>query len=467
VKWVVLVFSVALIFPVSAWLRNHPGSNRIVWIAFGFFPFGISLVPQLDIALINWSGWPGFVKGALFSALDAAALAIYLSQAKTQDPIPFRLPMLLYLGVVLLSALQAEIAQASLFYAWQLLRMFLIYLVVTRAASERSAIVPLLVGLTLGLCLEAGMASYQRVVLGDLQPNGTFSHQNLLGMISNLVMLPLFALFLSGRTGWIGVAGPLAGCIAAVLTTSRATVAFGAAGLGLLFLLSIARERTPRKVGVGIAGALALAFLVPMAISSFETRFASAPLVDGGYDERAAFIEAASSMLSDRPFGVGANNFVVVANGDGYFGRAGVTWAKGSRSAHVHNAYWLTAAETGYVGLAAMLFLMYTTLKAALVCGWRHREDRRGDLLLGLGVSLLVVYVHCYYEWIFFVSSVQYVFVFTLGLVAGVTQQVGYWRKAEDEVAVPAAIMAGTAVGASATQHTQDDEFWGIRRAEP
>jgi hypothetical protein len=106
-------------------------------------------------------------------------------------------------------------------------------------------------------------------------------------------------------------------------------------------------------------------------------------------------------------------------------------------------------------------------LKAALVCGWRHREDRRGDLLLGLGVSLLVVYVHCYYEWIFFVSSVQYVFVFMLGLVAGVTQQLGYWRKAEEDAAAPAAIVAGTAVAASATQHTQDDEFWGIRRAEP
>ena len=56
-------------------------------------PFANSAVPQLDIALINWSGWPGFVKGALFSALDAAALAIYLSQTKTKRPIPFALPV--------------------------------------------------------------------------------------------------------------------------------------------------------------------------------------------------------------------------------------------------------------------------------------------------------------------------------------------------------------------------------------
>jgi hypothetical protein len=56
------------------------------------------------------------------------------------------------------------------------------------------------------------------------------------------------------------------------------------------------------------------------------------------------------------------------------------------------------------------------------------------------------------------------VFVFMLGLVAGVTQQLGYWRKAEDEVAAPAAVPA---VSVAATQHTPDDEFWGIRPADP
>jgi O-antigen ligase len=250
-----------------------------------------------------------------------------------------------------------------------------------------------------------------------------------------------------------------------VLTTSRATVAFGAAGLGLLFLLSIMRERTPRKVGVGIAGALALAFLVPVAISSFETRFADAPLVAGDYDERAAFIEAASSMLDDHPFGVGANNFVHMANVGGYYDRAKISWVAANRQAHVHNTYWLTAAEAGYPGLAALLFLMFLSVKAALACGWRHREDRRGDLLLGLGASLIVVYVHCYYEWIFYNSSVQYVFVYILGLTAGLAQQLGYWRKAEDEVVVSAAVpVAGTAVGVA--QQTPDDEFWGIRPAD-
>jgi O-antigen ligase len=427
-------------------------------------PFANSAVPQLDIALINWSGWPGFVKGALFSALDAAALAIWLSQSRSCGPLPFRLPLLLYFGAMVLSVLHAEIPTAALFYPWQLLRMFLIYLVVVRAASDRSAIQPLLVGLALGLCLEAGTALYQRIVLVDLQPNGTFSHQNTLGMVSNLVMLPLFALFLSGRTGWIGPIGTLAGCIASVLTTSRATVAFGAVGMSLLFLLSLARERTPRKVGIGVAGALVLAILVPVAIASFAERFTAAPLVAGDYDERAAFIEAASSMLDDHPFGVGANNFVHMANVGGYYDRAKISWVAANRQAHVHNTYWLTAAEAGYPGLAALLFLMFLSVKAALACGWRHREDRRGDLLLGLGASLIVVYVHCYYEWIFYNSSVQYVFVYILGLTAGLAQQLGYWRKAEDEVAVPT---AGTAVAVGATQQTPDDEFWGIRRADP
>lgn len=470
-KWLFFALSIAIIFPLAAWLRRNPEQFRIVWFVFGFLPFGLTLSPLFGIALINWAGWPGYAKGALFLALDAAVLAICLSQPRSQNSLPFLKPMLLYFGVVLLSVLLARIPMAAMFYPWQLLRVFLLYLVVARASADRAVIFPLLAGLTAGLCLEAGIMGYQRIVLGELQPNGSFGHQNQLGIVANLILLPLFALLLSGRTGWIGLVGPVAGCIVVVLTTSRATVGLAAVGLAALFLVSVVRQRTAWKARMGLVGAVALALLAPIAITSFEARFAKAPIeIVGGYDERVAFIEAARRMLEDHPLGVGVNNFVLVANVDGYFDRAGVTWVRTSRGAHVHNVYWLAAAETGYLGLAALLLLMFVPLKAALTCGWRHREDRRGDLLLGLGVSLMVLYVHCYYEWIFFTSTVQYMLAINFGLIAGLTQQLGYWRKAErggEASPLETSVLAGAGAGdIDPAVREQDDVLWGIARLD-
>ena len=144
--------------------------------------------------------------------------------------------------------------------------------------------------------------------------------------------------------------------------------------------------------------------IVPFAYWSFESRFSS-ELPEGGYDERAAFQNAAKMMLSEHPLGVGANNYVVVANVGGYDARAHVADTYGSLSTNVHNAYLLVAAETGYFGLLAFVILLLRPLIVAFRCGWRSRKDPRGDLLLGLGAALLTVYIHCFFEWIFLHSS--------------------------------------------------------------
>jgi O-antigen ligase len=139
------------------------------------------------------------------------------------------------------------------------------------------------------------------------------------------------------------------------------------------------------------------------------------------------FKEAAADMLADHPMGVGANHFNMVANVGGYFTRVGELWGPG-RASNVHNVYWLVAAETGYIGLITFVAFILTPMIAALRCGLRHRTEPRGDLLLGLGVALLVVYVHSFEEWIFVVNETQYLLAIIFGLVAGLTEQLHYWR---------------------------------------
>ena len=132
-------------------------------------------------------------------------------------------------------------------------------------------------------------------------------------------------------------------------------------------------------------------------------------------------------IFADHPLGIGANNYVLIAN-EGYNRAAGVASGVSSELANVHNVYWLVAAESGYFGLVTFLFFLLRPASLAFLCGWRNRRDPRGDLLLGLGVALLTVYIHSFYEWIIVDFEAQYLFVMTVGLVAGLAEQLGYWN---------------------------------------
>ena len=271
------------------------------------------------------------------------------------------------------------------------------------------------------------MAAWERFGHGVVQAAGSFGHQNLLGMMSHFVVFPLFALLLAGNRERLVALGPIAGIATAVLTASRATLGFAGIGYVELFVLSALRKWTSRKAAILMTGIMIAVVAAPLAIWSVQRRFETEPM--GPYDERAAFKKAASMILADHPLGVGANNYVVVANTGGYNDKAGVAWVSGSESANVHNIYWLVAAETGYLGLVTFLLLLLRPLTTAFVCGWRNRGDLRGDLLLGLGVSLLTVYLHSCFEWIAITFPAQYMFALTSGMVAGLAQQLGYWDR--------------------------------------
>jgi O-antigen ligase len=257
-----------------------------------------------------------------------------------------------------------------------------------------------------------------------VQTPGTFGHQNLLGLLSHLIVFPFFALLLAGPRGWLPIAAVLSGVVVEVMTASRATIGLAGLGFGLLFMLSALRQWTPRKAVVLAVGVVAISVLVPIALLSLGQRFAGGAAPEADYDERAAFETAASMMLSDHAFGVGPNNYVMAANVGGYNQAAGVASTEGSEGANVHNIYWLTAAETGYLGVLTFVLLLARPLILAFSCGWRHRWDQRGDLLLGLGVGLLIVYIHSKFEWSLAVAEAQYMIVITMGLVAGIAQQI-------------------------------------------
>ena len=429
-KWLLLAVAIMSVAPLTAWLRGDRTNAVKIWVAMGVFLFLIDPL-HLSMALVSWATWPGFGRGFEITLIDIFGVAIYMSLPRSRNQIPFRIVAAAYLASVSISAFQANVSEASLFYVWQLIRMFFLFAVTAKASADDARIPQaILKGMAIGLCLELCVAIWQHFDVGEIQASGTFVHQNLLGMATHFVVFPLFALLLAGKRGWEPVVVPIVGVFIALLTASRATLGLGAFGYATTFAISALRKWTSRKGVFAIAGAVVLLGLLPLAMFMLNSRFSVNPLSDD-YDERAAFQSAAEAILSDHPMGVGANNYVVVANMQGYNERAGVIPTAGSLGAHVHNVYLLVAAETGYLGLVTFVLLLLQPLVVAVVWGWRARDRIVGDLLLGLGVSLLTVYVHSFYEWALVTYHLQYFVAVQSGMIVGLAQQVGYRRRAK------------------------------------
>jgi O-antigen ligase len=426
-KWAVLFVIALLVRPLSIRLRNTPDLRLRVFALAAFLPFVLGDL-HLYWAVLNWR-WVGYVKGAEVSLLDFIALSLFLSLPRPERRLPFRRSMAIYLAATTLSAIQAMYPVAALFYPLQLGRTFLVCAAVYRGICvDRRVPEAVLKGLAAGMLLEVAVAGWQRAH-GVLQTPGTFSSQNHLGMITQFVIFPFFAEILGGRRGRLAPAVVAAGLVIAVLTASRGTIALDFLGLATVFVLSAPGQWTPRKAKVLWAGVAATAVFALFAASSLQQRFHGGPQLGLSEEdsERLRYKTAAAEMLTDHPMGVGANHFNFVANVGGYFTHVGELWASG-RASNVHNVYWLVAAETGYIGLVAFVAFLVSPLIAAWRCGFRHRTEPRGGLLLGLGVALLVVYVHSFEEWIFVVLETQYLLAIVAGLVAGLTQELHYWR---------------------------------------
>ena len=448
-KWLFLAAIFGLVPVLTGWLRTNRRNAPILWTTVGLLPL-ITAPLHLYVAPISWAMWPGYVKGIEVSLLDAVALAICLSAGRDLRQVRMRTPLVLYLCVVAFAVPFSDVPMGG---------------AVLRLAVR--AHVPAVHGCRGRLpgraCPpgdrertgdRAGDPSPDRggrnMRGGVLQTGGSFGHQNQLGMLSHFAIYPALALLLAGRKGWVPWMGPLAGVAIAIFTASRATIGLAGLGFALMFAVSALRHPTSRKFALMGGGLIVLTIAAPLAYTTLERRFAAAPL-SGDYDERAAFVKAAWMMIDDHPTGVGPNQYVVAANVQGYSSRAGVIPSFGSRGANVHNAYLLAGAETGYPGMVAFALMLIWPIVVAFRAAWRNRRDPNGELLIGVGVALIVVAFHSWFEWIFVTFHTQYMFAIACGLIAGIAQQTGYWRKPVRRRVAPVHEVVGSAAMADLT----------------
>jgi O-antigen ligase len=417
-KWFGLVVLLCAIPVLAAVLRGVPKSRAWIWMGLGLLPFVIEKV-NLDVAPVSWPYWPGYVKGIEFTPIDSIAIAVLLAHGFGPRWPRFTFAWILYVAAAAASIASAGQPTASVFSAWQALRVMVVFLAVARVSAEPAGVKAILRGMMIGILLNAGFSVAQHL-RGVYQATGLFGHQNTLGMMTHFIAFPAAAMVLARRDSFALLAA--AGSVGvAILTASRATIGLQGAGYLVLAMLAVAQRRTPRNFAFMVGALASVAILAPLALSVLAPRFVQAE--KSHYDERAAFAKTAWLMIEDRPFGVGANQYVIVANTQGYSNRAGVVWSTGSRGTNVHNTYLLTAAEQGFVALAPLLLLLLGPPSAALLAAFRFRRSPQGAALLGCAVAGFAVAVHCGFEWIFVRYPVQVAFAANIGLISGLLYQ--------------------------------------------
>ncbi len=414
-KWALLPGGLVLAYVLGRLLRRQPRLEGAAWFLVGLLPF----LGALDMGLVTDVSFAGDSHGLEVALVDLLALALVFARPFPLRRVPYRWVLALYLLAAACSVLPAVAPAQVGYYLWKLLRGYLLFFAVVRAGGSLPVAMAILRGMAAGALYEFYLVMQQRYLV--YQSPGSFSHQNSLGMVMNLFLVTVVALVLARRSDWLVTVAPATGLVVVLLTRSRGALIFLAVGVALVFVLSSLRRFTGRKAVVAVLGAtLALGVLAWSARRVVE-RFERAPAAS--MDTRWQFEEAAAMMLRDHPAGVGANHFSWSMRHGGYADRAGLTY--GDRYATVHNLYWLTAAELGWFGLAALVLLLLRPLVDALRGAWRaSRQDLRGDLLLGLGVSLLMCYLHSTVEWIWRETEVSYVFWTLVGLAGALAAAV-------------------------------------------
>jgi O-antigen ligase len=387
----------------------------VVWSLVGFLPFFYSR----DVALVVDRVRPGDSHGLEVALIDLLAVALFVARPRPLPRVPYRGAAAFYLLAAAASMAQAASPGFAFFYVWKLLRMCFLGAVLMRAGHEGDAPAAVLRGMTLGTLYEFGLVLWQRYGLGMNQVPGSFAHQNSLGMALNLVVMASFALVLARRTNWWTTVAPFAAMVTIVLTLSRGSLALFALGLFLVFSLSMLRGVTRRKVAMALLGMAVAAAVLLKGADTISRRFGEAPA--DSMAERRRLEAAALMMVRDHPLGVGANHFTWMLIHRGYGERAGLDAR--SRTANVHNIYWLTAAETGYPGLLALLLLLAAPLLHASRYVLSARGDVRGDVLLGLAVGLVLCYVHGTVEWVWRTTEISYLFWMIVAMVPALARQ--------------------------------------------
>jgi hypothetical protein len=349
-----------------------------------------ALVALVTAAALDITGRIGQVGPARFTAYQLLALALaafagwlLLTKRATLPRTPITLPVLAFLGTAALSLafavepLRGLVQLASLTSS---VVLAVLVVVLLREPGQGGVFVAGVVAVAavfgvLAIAEWAGVFAVQHPVFYTpgygIRARVTFEDPNILAsflMTALLLAVPvLLQAPLSRRTralGWIVVAPVLLG-----LATTFSRGGLGGLLVGLACVLVLVRA--PRKAKLALVAGIVLAVVV-LVLAVFGWQWVADNVLDIGSNgsamNRVYMAEGAFKMWLAHPFGVGLDNYQVV-----YPQYRDPRAEQGIVESHL--AYLTILAETGFLGLAAFLWLLWRSFVRAALPPARNAAD--------------------------------------------------------------------------------------------
>ena len=420
-KYAVLAAGLIVALPVMAFLAIW--LPRVRGYLFALMVFLTCLGAHASINAVSRELYRGPDRGFEFTAADLVcwslmiAISVRFPGKVAWFPRNSWLLLLFFLNACLLAMLAME-PLYSAFSLWKCFRIYCLYWTAInclRLGIHRRYV---WLGLAAAALVITGLALQQKYLLGIYRINGPFDHANSVPLYSNLILPLLLIWALCDKEMRLpSVILSLALCFgllfAVIETFSRLGMALSGACVAGALIWANQRSRSPRVRVATVVVGLLLAVGAIRAAGSIIERIRTAP--EASAVARDEFNYAAQLMLADHPFGVGLNNFSYVVTNQTQYREHFAAMRNEEQSGVAHHIYWLTAAETGYLGLLLYLVLVARFAWSALSGSWR-RKNIEGTLLFGVFLGICALQVSGFYEWAFRVTPVMQIFTLTAAL---------------------------------------------------
>ncbi len=312
----------------------------------------------------------------------------------------------------------------GMFTVIKFLRITMVYSILwTSATSEKDPSVfykGVRRGLTAGLLYVGYMALSQKFIQHYYRVKGPFDHSNTIPLFVNPAAPTLLVWGLGdkriGPIEFILMMGAVgAGLIAVVATQSRLGMMLAVTALAAAFFIATRLKLSGRAKATVLVFVVLAAIGGAMVAKTIIDRFLNAP--ESSEQAREEFKVAAKMMARDKLLGVGLNNFSeTMTLVDKYNGHVEVM-ANEESAGVVHNIYWLSAAETGFVGMGVIILLYITIWWAVAKPGIIVKRGRKRNLpeavALAAGVGQIALHMSGFFEWAFRITPVicQYLYI--------------------------------------------------------
>lgn len=345
---------------------------------------------------------------------------------------------LLFIAMTFISLVHSPVPYYGLFSIHKLFRGYVLFWVVVNLVRDKEDVHAVIIGMLAAVVFQTTNVLWAKYVTKRVvnRSVGSFPHPNTLAMYVDLIIPTILSLFLANgftknQTKWAVVA-ILGGVINVIFTKSRAALVIAVGALGLVTVVSIMLKPTARKIGIVLAGFVAMDVIGAMAAPKIIARFEKAP--EASELTRVYFNIAARAMANDRLFGAGYNSYSWMLEHTDYYwyvypdaletvenleefreserGR--------SRLGTAHHIYYLMAAEIGWPGMLVFIFFLLRFYLHNVVLLITTRDEYYQAILLGLLVGFTTLHLQGLLEWIFRQTQVFYLFCALSGLMVSI-----------------------------------------------